>query len=649
MQQKNNPITNHRNTMQLALFQEDNNQLIPLIGGQLSTEVREPKPYEPDFNGLRDYQLKVVEDIYSFWANGQNSTLLYAPTGSGKTMMSGQVISDFIADGKKVLFLVHRLPLINQTINTVSKILGYTPETTIYQGSNTKIVDSNFYLGMVQSVKLSKLPEDIDLVVFDEVHTTAYYKIVREIKNRYQPIQGLGSTCFLGLTATPYRTRREQSFCWLFQSVVRSPDIVDLIRDGYLTPPRCYGYNGLVDYSKLDVSNGDFTQKSLRIVCNPELNAEVVRKYIDIAWGQQAIAFCGTVSQAENMAQQFTEAEISCGVWVGNTPEFERKLLLEKFNRKEIQVIVSVMALCEGFDSPIASVALIARPTMSKALYIQMMGRVLRKHPDKKEALILDFCENFQRLKLHPTKHFDINLCPQPAKNWEGDDKTMTKNCPNCGAVVHISIRECPECGYEFKRLEEERELFVDNFGEILSPEQLAEVKYLRSQTRRIFTELEKQFMSRNQSGKLNPIRAKHLFFEKYRYFPPHEWFIGAIFGGKSPETNRRRYLTYLHWLFPERKDKFYEDILEHEFGKIKQKPQGFGVAKPENVDLIPTQNNWHIILGVSKFASKDVIKKRYRELSVKYHPDLLRDDAKATQIMQTINVAYDYSKQFLG
>jgi superfamily II DNA or RNA helicase/ribosomal protein L32 len=636
---ENNCMVLTVNTKVSTNNEQINLELRELFANNLS--YKEKQQQKTQIKTLRDYQKKVVADVYHWYSQGKNSVLVYAPTGSGKTVMSAQIIADYISDGKKILFVLHRIPLVEQTIKTVENLLGYKLKLTIYQGENTVInPDAQIIIGMVQSLKEKKLPEHVDLVVFDEVHTTAYYKIVREIKHKYQPIPFQVKTKFLGLTATPWRTKSSENFCWLFDVLVRSPDINELIKLEYLTPPRMFGYNGLIDYTNADTNNGDFTPKFLNVVCNETLNTEIVDKYVEFANGKQALAFCAGVIQAENLLVQFRHNGIKADIWVGSTPDFQRKTIQKAFRNKEIQVIVSVSCLSEGFDEPSAEVALIGRPTKSQALFIQMIGRVLRISKEKTEALILDFCDNFDRIGT-PLEHFKISLCPPILKN-KAKLEVATKTCPDCGYESPISTRICPECGYEYKREKETKDFCGDNFGEILAKEQLERLKYLRSQIRNIFTKLDKYFLNESKkSTKLNPNRAKILFREKYGYFPPREWYEGAIFGGSKEQHHKNLYRTYLEWLFPAKMDFFYEDIMQHEFGKLPQKAR----KKDPKINAIPTAFNWHIVLGIAKNATKQEVKDRYKQLALQYHPDIMAHNLEATVIMQNINLAWDYAK----
>lgn len=598
------------------------------------------------FKDLYDYQKKVIQEVFNWFEYGKKSILLYAPTGAGKTVMAISIVKKFVEQGKKVLILVHRLPLVEQTKNTLNNLLPDKEiKYSIIQGENTEInEDADVIIAMAQSLKNHHLPPELDLIIIDESHSLCYYKIVRDLKQKYQPCPDVlpTKTRIIGLSASPWRTKPKEGYCWLFQTIVRSPSIRSLIVDKYLTMPRMFGYEGLIDYTQLDTNNGDYTMKSLNIVCNAELNREVVEKYQDVTPDKQAIAFCATVKQADNLAEQFNEAGITAEIWVGSTPQKERDEIQKRFQQRQTKVIVSVSAICEGFDEPIAEVGLICRPTKSMALFIQMCGRVLRLYPSKDFAYLLDFCDNFARLDIDLLENdIPIKLCPKNDSKEKGE--LPRKICPNCKSEIHASLRICPECGYEFPL--EEKLFLADNFGEILPKEQRKQAKYLRKQIRRIYGELHKKFgyeTEKNRRMFLNPMRAKILFHKKFNYFPPEDWFMGAIFGANPDDAHKNQYYTYLKWLFPDKNESIINNILSHEFGK--NKPKQIKTYNPK-IDIIPTTQNWHLVLGVKRNTPLDLIKKQYKALAKQYHPDLMLNKTDATVIMQNINSAFELAK----
>ena len=167
------------------------------------------------------------------------------------------------------------------------------------------------------------------------------------------------------------------------------------------------------------------------------------------------------------------------------TPIELRYQVFNRLKTGETQILSSVGTLTEGFDEPSIEAVILARPTQSLALLIQMCGRGLRLYDDKKDCYLLDFGENFKRLGRIDTKR-KMRLCPH--KHKKNDDK----KCPECESVVNIFCRICPECGHTFSvdsGDKDDEERFIDGvFGELLDPETKEQIKYIRSQRKTRFT-----------------------------------------------------------------------------------------------------------------------------------------------------------------
>ncbi|BAZ18597.1 putative helicase (plasmid) [Calothrix sp. NIES-4071] len=368
----------------------------------------------PDFH-LRKYQEKSINQVYSSFNNGLASVLLYAPTGAGKTVLAAKIIADYVSQGKRVLFLVHRGKLVRQTLDKLDKFFGIEAGV-IWRDYGKPDYEKPVQIGMLQTIRNRELPPDIDLVILDEAHTGAYYKIWRQIMDYYSGgIWVLSKTQFLGLSASPWRSKSDQGYCQFFQTVVKAPYPKELIEWGHLCRARQFGYTGLIDESKLKVVDGEFTEESMRSVCTPALNHEIIQKYLerDPELKRKIIAFCATVEQAEDLADQFQEAGASASCIVGTTPESAREDIFSKYRDGNIKLISSVGVLCEGFDEPSVTSVLVCRPVKSKALWVQMNGRGLRPFEGKEDCWFLDFCGNLKRLGL-PTDSFPIDLCPNP-------------------------------------------------------------------------------------------------------------------------------------------------------------------------------------------------------------------------------------------
>ena len=600
---------------------------------QLQSEPK-PEPKQAKSFELRDYQKQVIRETYHFFRNEIKSVLVYAPTGAGKTVISSQMIVDAVLKGRRVMFCCHRKKLIDQTQQTLAA-MGI--ESGIIWADHPTDYSKPVQICMIQTIQNRELPPDIGLVIFDECHSSIYYQIAWDLMTHYSGgIFALSKCYFIGLTATPWRTKYKEGFCQFFQALVRAPDPIELVNMGYLSRPRLFGYGGLLDFEKLETNNlGDYTQSSMQAVCNEEYNTEVVKYFLQICPERKTIAFCASVFQAYNLAEQFNEVGIKSEVVVGTTSDSEREAIYQRFKSGETQLISSVACLCEGFDEPSVQAAIIARPTRSQALLIQMCGRALRLHPSKQDAMLLDFGECFKRV-CKPTSKLKISLCPRPKPLIE----TQLKECFNCHEMIPVFCKICPECGYEFSGDGDDDDEPDSGeppiFGELLDEQELRQLRYIRSQMKRAY-----------KAGR-NPARIKMLFREKFGYFAPDDWFVGAIFGGKNSTANKAIYLDFLYQLRPNAPKPWIRYMMELEFGKPGRKYQN-----SKGKTYTATRNNlerkhWWMVLEIEPGSSFKEIKQAYRKLAKQWHPDIC-GDAKAKDMMTLINHAFEKAKRFCG
>lgn len=528
--------------------------------------------------------------------------MLYAPTGAGKTHISSKIIADCLSKNRRILFLVHRTKLIEQTISTLVKSYGVKLEQIGVIAPNYKPdYKCPVQISMVQTIQNRQYPEDIGLLIVDEAHTTAYFSVFEKLLNHYSGGIWTQSKCFvLGLSASPWRTKKREGFCRFFQAMVRAPYPEELIKQGHLCSARHFGWGGLIDYSKLDVgAAGDFTQNSLEVVCNSEYNKVIIDKFLELCPTRKTIAFCAGVKQSIDLSEQFNSAGIKASVVTGETPEFVRKDIYNQFKRGDIQVISSVSVLCEGFDETSCNAAIIARPTKSRALLVQMCGRALRLHPDKQDAYLLDFGDNFKRLGL-PVSKFPTPLCP----TFKKAEEMPVKECPNCSAILPIFAMICPDCGYLFvKEEEEDTPDTLPEFGEIFSKEQQEQISYLRGQ-------LLRAYKAERDIG-----RVTWLFTERYNFLPPQHWYLDAIFRrGRNVhptvrKTDEQALLRFFKKTKPTANSGWLGEQFRREFGK------GY-----YDFDVI----NWKDVLGVpehSNYSYKDVTD-LYRQKIVQASPE---------------------------
>ncbi|BDA75867.1 hypothetical protein CAL7716_100330 (plasmid) [Calothrix sp. PCC 7716] len=593
---------------------------------------------------LRDYQIDVINQTYQHFDSGKVSVLLYAPTGAGKTVIASQVIADYVKKGKRVMFMVHRGKLVRQTLDKLSKLFGIEAGV-IWSDYYTPDYSKPVQIAMLQTIRNRELPPDIDLVILDEAHTGAYFKIWSQIMDYYSGgIWLFSKTQFLGLSATPWRAKSNQGYCQFFQTIVKAPYPNQLIEQGDLCRARQFGYTHLIDESKLKVVDGEYTEKSMAEVCTPALNTEIVKIYLekDPEVKRKLIAFCATVKQAEDLAYQFNLVGIEAECIVGETPDCKREEAYEKFSKGTIKLISSCNVLTEGFDEPTVTSLLVCRPVKSRALWVQMTGRGLRRHQDKEDCWFFDFCGNIKRLKL-PTEAHELSLCPsnKPLK------VTSTKICPECDSTIPFYERYCPHCGYMFDSLGKKAAAasVKRKFEEILSSQQQKQVKYIKT-------------LAINAYNNRKPIDIEKEFYKKFNYLMPEEWYNGLIFNSNEKTWNAALQ-HYWRYMLQINKDvnlietrARIERCIQREFksgimSQLTNLDVVFDEQKKEKVKRLIAYQPWWLILGQSKPIDADSIQIAYTQTKgayqSRYAPDADTITAYAELLDMAITEAIEY------
>lgn len=484
---------------------------------------------------LRDYQELAISQTYQHFESGLSSVMLYAPTGAGKTIIASKIIADYVLAGKRVMFVVHRGKLVRQTIDKLDKHFAIEAGviwSKYYKPDHSKPVQ----IAMLQTIRNRELPDDIDLVILDEAHTGSYFKVWRDIMDKYSGgIWILSKTKFLGLSASPWRAKSSEGYCQFFQIIVQAPYPNQLIEMGHLCRTRQFGFTDLIDESKLKVSGGEYTEKSMAEVCTPILNSKIVELYLeqDPDIKRKLIAFCATVKQAIDLARQFELVGITAQCIVGKTPENERENIFADFNSGKIQLISSVGVLCEGFDEPSVTSVLVCRPIKSYALWVQISGRGLRISPGKDDCWFFDFCGNIKRLGM-PTASKKLKLCPSNRPQSE-EEIIATKQCPECGSIVAIYEKICSHCQYVFPGKKSLANDAKRKFEEVLTDVQKKQVRFIKIKAINAYNERQ-------------PIDIENEFALAFKYQMPEEWYDGLVFNSDDTTwtTSLQHYWRYL-------------------------------------------------------------------------------------------------------
>jgi len=345
---------------------------------------------------LRDYQKTCVEKILSKFKDGVRRQAVQLPTGSGKTLVMGALAHSF---GKKTLVLAHRRELIFQAQEKFQLI--YPPESIgVCMGSLNEL-DADVVIASIQTCSRDSRLEELkarkfDLILVDEAHhasAPSYKNVIDSLLSE----NGL----LLGVSATLSKKGEdgEDELSDVFEEVTYSRGIAEMISEGYLSPIQGRRILTRCNLGRIEVARGDFIQEQLSEAVNtPERNRFIVEKYIEHAQGKKAAAFCVDVAHCKAMAQSFNAASIPTKAVYGDMPPEERSAALRDFKTGALKVLTSCGVLLEGYDEPTLAVVLMARPTKSRTLYVQAIGRALRTHPSKECAYILDFTDEGHRL-----------------------------------------------------------------------------------------------------------------------------------------------------------------------------------------------------------------------------------------------------------
>lgn len=396
---------------------------------------------------LREYQEQAIHLLRSSLAQGKKAPVLVAPTGSGKTRLSVEIIARAQEKGKWVLVLAPRRELIYQ-------FSGVLEQAGVQHGVIMAGEPSNRY-ALVQVASFDTLwarrkrmilPR-ADVVVVDEAHLSL-------AETRKALIESFPNAKIVGLTATPARGDG-RGLGAIYDDLVMSWDIGRLIRAGFLVQPRYFAPE-TPDLEGVRLNkDGDYVEKQLaERVDQPKLIGGIVENWFRIAHGRSTAVFCATRSHSRHVCDEFKRHGIRAEHLDGETDLEERKAILARVANGETTVLTNVFVATYGLDIPRLEVAVLARPTRNITLYLQIIGRVLRPAPGKTEAIVIDHSGAVQEHGFVEDPipwSLDDDETVKERKERQQKEKREPKEitCPSCKTVFRGS-RHCPTCGFEF-------------------------------------------------------------------------------------------------------------------------------------------------------------------------------------------------------
>ena len=376
------------------------------------TKIEQENEFVPN-----SMQKRILQKLKETRINGNKKGLVISATGTGKTYLAAMDIKQFfeiksnaknklfeINDKKsktsniKFLFIAHREELLENAINVFSKILKIDKNEfgRIYGG--LKEIDKNIIFASIQSLRNCYnefKPSFFDYVIVDEFHhsmSDSYLKTLSYFNPKF----------LLGLTATPKRMDGKDILSLCDYNVVDEIGIKEALEEELIVPFHYFGVNDYtINYDNIPYKNGKYNEKILleNLLLNTRTDY-IVKKINKFGFdGDElsAVAFCQNIEHAFFMKEEFSKKGYKSAVITANTSSNERSEILEKFKNKKIEILCVVDILNEGIDIPTINLLLFLRPTMSSTIFIQQIGRGLRKAKNKDFVTIIDFIGNHKK------------------------------------------------------------------------------------------------------------------------------------------------------------------------------------------------------------------------------------------------------------
>jgi len=377
-------------------------------------------------------------------STGHKRPMYQSATGSGKTVVAGSIIESARAKDKKVGFIVPKIQLVDQASAHLDEI-----------GIEHGVIQADHYrqnfahpvqVISVQTLIRREVKWPFDLALVDEAHV--------KFSGLFDLMKEWNKIPFIGLSATPFTKGLGQ----IYDDLINPISIQELIEQGYLVDADAYGPSQ-PDMNGVKTTSGDYNQKQAAARANQTgLIANIVDTWKKLTPGEKTLCFATDVAHSKHIVERFRAAGVNAIHIDAYTDSADRRQAIRDFQHGDVDLLSSVGVLHTGFDAPCAKVAILARPTKSLSLHIQMIGRILRRFPGKEKGIILDHAGNIERLGFHTD--------PTPTELDDGKGKTDQADptapkpikCPVCFALKPPKTQVCPCCGYSFRKINNIRE-----------------------------------------------------------------------------------------------------------------------------------------------------------------------------------------------
>lgn len=338
---------------------------------------------------LRPYQREAIDALERDWGSGLQRLGCSAATGTGKTVIFSHLAHRYVQRGERVLIMVHRDELVQQTMRKLRAIDDRHTVGVVKGAENN--ASSSIVIASVQTItrpnRLARIGR-YGLVIVDEAHRSMSDQWMR-------PLVALGTTTeggprVAGFSATWTRADdRQLGDYW--EKISFELPIRWAINEGFLVRPIGKYIRTDIRLDTIKKTAGDFNDRDIgKKLSRDTIRDAIVSGYKEFASDRSGVVFCPTVETAEYYCAGFQAAGFTAAGLYGITSKEESQRIHKAHASGDIQVLLSCTRLSEGWDAPHCSAAVIARPTTHEGLFIQQVGRVLRPYEGKRDAIILD-------------------------------------------------------------------------------------------------------------------------------------------------------------------------------------------------------------------------------------------------------------------
>ncbi len=401
---------------------------------------------------LRDYQRAALDALDRHWSEGGGPGLVVLPTGAGKALVIAALIREWLegAPDARLCVVTHVRELVAQNHAELMAYWPHAPAGLYSAGLGRREGQAQILICSIQSVRdRMETLAPFDAVIIDEAHLvprsaeTSYGRFLAAARRRNPALR------VVGFTATPYRLdsgRLDEGEGKLFERIVYEAAVGDLIHQGYLAPLVCKATATALDVTGVPRRGGDYVPSALEAAVNKDwVTRAAVAEMAEYGRERRAwLAFCAGLAHAAAVRDAVRAEGFSCETVTGDMNRRERDRVVAAFRAGRIRCLASVGVLTTGFNVPEVDLVALLRPTQSAGLYVQQVGRALRRAPGKADAIVLDYAG---LVRMHGP--VDAVTARSVTLGAAAPGLIRAKPCPGCGALIALNASTCEACWVE--------------------------------------------------------------------------------------------------------------------------------------------------------------------------------------------------------